>query len=83
MKITKRQLRRIIREEKARLIKEEHFEGWNPSELMDDALEPIVDEFMEYSKKQLKMARKALLAQPFDLTQALLAAIEEELEDRD
>lgn len=82
MKITKRQLRRIIREEKARIIKEEHFEGWNPSELRDAALEPIVDEFMEYSKKQLKRARKALIAQPFDLTQKLLAAIDNEIQYR-
>ena len=82
MKITKRQLRRIIREEKARIIKEEHFEGWNPVELMDDALEPIVDEFREYSLEQLQAARAAIAKNGFDLTQKLLAAIDEEAQYR-
>lgn len=82
MKITKRQLRRIIKEEKARLIREKHFEGWNALELESDALEPIVDEFREYSLEQLQAARAEIARTGFDLTQALLAAIEEELEER-
>ena len=82
MKITKRQLRKIIREEKARLIKEEHFEGWNALELRDDALEPIVDEFREYSLEQLQAARAEIAKNRFDLTQELLDAIDEEMEYR-
>ena len=82
MKITKRQLRRIIREEKARLIKEEHFEGWNPLESMDDALEPIVDEFREYSLEQLQAAQAEITKTGFDLTQKLLAAIDNEMQYR-
>lgn len=82
MKITKRQLRRIIREEKARLIKEEHFEGWNGLELRDDALEPIVDEFREYSLEQLQAARAEIAKTRFDLTQELLDAIDEEMQYR-
>ena len=82
MKITKRQLLKIIREEKARIIKEEHFEGWNAFELESDALEPIVDEFREYSLEQLQAARAEIAKTGFDLTQKLLAAIDNEMQYR-
>ena len=62
MKITKRQLRRIIKEEKARLLKEESYENMNQSALLEneyfdleDAVVVPVRELIRkgYSKEEL------------------------------
>ena len=62
MKITKRQLRRIIKEEKTRLLKEESYENMNQSALLEneyfdleDAVVVPVRELIRkgYSKEEL------------------------------
>ena len=82
MKITKRQLRRIIREEKKRILREEtgyqaSVGGVDIPEMLDVAYEPIQEEMDQMQLSDLMEFKAAVMQGGFDLTKRILRDIEE------
>ena len=82
MRITKRQLRRIIREEKNRILREEtgyqaSVGGVDIQEMLDVAYEPIQEEMDQMQLSDLMEFKAAVMQGGFDLTQRILRDIEE------
>lgn len=82
MRITKRQLRRIIREEKKRILREEigyqaSVGGVDIPEMLDVAYEPIQEEMDQMQLSDLMEFKAAVMKGGFDLTQRILRDIEE------
>jgi len=84
MKITKRQLRKIIREEKARLISEQV--GNNEALILVDAIQyavydSIVDE-LRLRPEELESVRDSLLSKQAEITVAIENAFEDAMSRR-
>tara|TARA_Y100000992_G_scaffold280045_1_gene226783 strand:- start:260 stop:547 length:288 start_codon:yes stop_codon:yes gene_type:complete len=79
MKITKRQLRRIIKEEKARLLSEQA--GNNEALILVDAIEYAVydslDEEMGIKPEELEAVKASLLSKQAEITEAINNAFED------
>ena len=85
MRITKRQLRRIIREEKKRILREEtgyqaSVGGVNIPEMLDVAYEPIQEEMDQMQLSDLMEFKAAVTQGGFDLTQRILRDIEQNIQ---
>ena len=79
MKITKRQLRRIIKEEKARLLSEQA--GNNEALILVDAIQyalydSIVDE-LKLKPEEMEMVKDSLLSKQEEITVAIENAFED------
>ena len=59
MKITKRQLKRIIREEKARLVNESSTPGYSPQAIADriiDAASSVIEDYIDWHASQGRLS---------------------------
>ena len=78
MKITKRQLRRIIKEEKAKLLNEIDFVSYDLPHIRKQAYSTLEDLFM----KNLPMMVDDLRAEEFDTFEKVVMDVMAELKDR-